>query len=229
MKLIILAAGQGSRLGGGLLPKPLTPLINGKTLLQNQLDTIQRFISLDSVILVIGFGKEMLIEASPDLLYVYNPDFATENTSKSLVRALRKIDDDVIWMNGDVVFHPSVLEKILSCEQTSMIVNRGAVAEEEVKYRTDGKGKIVEVSKEVKEAEGEALGINFVAKKDVRLLCKALEDCKKSDYFEKGLEKCIHHRMEVRSVVINKDLCTEVDFPEDLTQANALYQQWGEI
>lgn len=226
MKVIILAAGQGNRLGHQELPKPLTPLINGKTIIGNQIDLLRHHVSLNDIMLVVGYHKEAIMEAFPDLLYVYNPSYAVENTAKSLLRALVKCKEDVLWLNGDVVFHHSVLAAILAFPQTSMVVDQGPVGEEEVKYRQDADGMIETVSKLVVDPQGEALGINYCSVRNLTSFRYALESCKNSDYFEQGLELCIEQGMKIKSVCVDRDLCTEVDFPEDLARANTLLTSW---
>jgi choline kinase len=227
MKVVILAAGKGSRLGQGDLPKPLTPLITGKSILENQLKNLQTCLSLHDILIVVGYHKEQILHQFPDLLYIYNPDFESENTSKSLLRALRKCNDDVLWMNGDVVFHPTVLQAILKKRETSMVVNTGSVGEEEVKYRQNPQGIILEVSKQVNNAQGEALGINYITKEDLPKLVRELEHCAPQDYFEKGIEACIEHGMIVKSIPVDHHHCTEIDFPEDLEKANAMILSWS--
>src|SRR3712207_8839046 len=44
---------------------------------------------------------------------VYNPHYATTNTAKSLLRALRKFDDDVMWINGDLYFEEPAARLLL--------------------------------------------------------------------------------------------------------------------
>lgn len=227
MKVVILAAGKGSRLGTHAAPKPLTELVSGQSILEHQLEGLSLCTSLNNVMVVVGYHKEEIMERFPDLLYVYSPNFAKENTSKSLLRALEKCDEDVLWLNGDVVFHPSVLKLMLEQPRTAMMVNKGIVGEEEVKYRQDEKGRVLEVSKHVKHPEGEALGINYVAHQDLALLRSQLENCEASDYFEKAIERCIEEGMVVWSVVVEHALCTEIDFPEDLERANAMLRSWG--
>jgi choline kinase len=225
MKVVILAAGKGSRLGQGSLPKPLTVLSTGKSILELQLENISPFISRNNEIVIVGYHKEDIMEKFPDLLYVYNPDFAIENTSKSLLRALKKCDEDVLWMNGDVVFHPKVIKALLKHPRTSMVVNIGRVGKEEVKYRQKD-GKILEVSKKVEQPQGEALGINYVLQQDLDQFRQQLERCQSGDYFEKAIEACIQTGMDIWSVPVDADLCTEVDFPEDLERANAMIKSW---
>lgn len=229
MRVVILAAGMGSRLGFQDLPKPLSPLANGQTILSYQLKNLQEYFPLDRIVLVIGYHKEKLMETFPELMYVYNSQYTQENTAKSLLRALRKFDEDILWLNGDVVFHPSVLKQVLDEKRTSMIVNVGQVGEEEVKYRTDGNGRILEVSKQVTEAEGEALGINFISKNDLPLFCEKLTQCSSTDYFEKGIELCIQEQMYFHAIQVDANLCSEIDFPQDLEKANGLLAEWKNV
>ena len=179
--------------------------------------------------MVVGYRKELIMEKLPDLLYLYSPRYAEENTSKSLLRALRKIDEDLLWLNGDVVFHPSILEKLIALKQTCMVVNVGPVGEEEVKYRTDAQGAIVAVSKGVADAQGEALGINFFKRADLVALKEGLERCADLDYFEKGVEWALQQGIKVYSLPVDAGLCTEVDFPEDLDRANCMLKSWKQI
>lgn len=226
MKIVILAAGKGSRLENATLPKPLTPLANGKSILAQQLYNLSLYFSLHQVVVVIGYRKEMIMEQFPDLEYVYNPLFAEENTAKSLLRALKKIEEDVLWLNGDVVFHPATLAALANRECSCMVVNEGRVGEEEVKYKIDPSGAISEVSKTVEGAQGEALGINFFKIQDLNLLRQELEKCLPSDYFEKAIECCIQKGLRVEAAVVGADQCTEIDFPEDLARANQLIKKW---
>lgn len=239
MKVVILAAGKGSRLGNSRLPKPLTPLITGKSILEHQLENLSLYVPLHQVLIVVGYRKEEIMQrfnldsAVEDAKsrfkepqYVYSPLFAEENTSKSLLLALKRCNEDVLWLNGDVVFHSSVLKKVLETPRTSMVVNVGHVGEEEVKYRQNAQGRILEVSKHVKAPQGEALGINYIAQKDLPDLISALEICSPQDYFERAIETCIENGMAVWTVPVDAALCTEIDFPEDLERANDMIQSW---
>lgn len=229
MKIIILAAGKGSRLGKPGWPKPLTELETGQSILGHQLSCIAEYTSLDDVLIVVGFKKEKIMEAFPDLLYLFNPRFVEENTSKSLLRALYKIPagEDVLWINGDVVFHSAALRAVLAESRSCMAVMKGSVGEEEVKYQTDASGKILEVSKQVEKANGEAVGINLFKADDVDVLRYQLKNgCSDTDYFEKGIQCCIDAGMDVFAVEIGRGLCMEIDFAEDLKRADALMKTW---
>lgn len=220
MKIIILAAGIGSRLGKPH-PKTLTMLSNGRSILQHQVKALLRYVDIDDIYVVVGFKKELIMEAFPELTYVYNDYFDTTNTSKSLLRALRKTrQDDVIWLNGDVVFDHVVIGRLMREPRSCMAVNTASVGEEEVKYNLDEEGFIREVSKQVTYAQGEAVGINKINQGDIALLLDKLEECEAQDYFEKGIELAIQQGLKLVPVDISDVICTEIDFEEDLRRVN---------
>ena len=95
---------MGSRLGNPF-PKPLTILKNGKSIMGMQIENITTHYDIDDINVVVGFKKNLIMERFPELTYIYNPFFDRTNTSKSLLRALKKNKDkSVLWFNGDVVF-----------------------------------------------------------------------------------------------------------------------------
>lgn len=226
MKIVILAAGIGSRLGNPF-PKPLTPLNNGKSIMGMQIDNLTEHFHIDDINIVVGFKKDLIMERFPDVTYIYNPFFDRTNTSKSLLKALKKNKDkSVLWLNGDVVFDAQLLEILnpfIKEEQSFVAVNTSKVAEEEVKY-TLRDGFVHELSKTVKNGLGEAVGINFIATKDINAFIKRLEECDDNDYFERGLELAIEKdSLKIKAIDISEYDCMEVDFKEDLENANNLF------
>ena len=93
MKIIILAAGIGSRLGNPF-PKPLTKLNNNKSILQMMTENISYIYDLDMINLVVGFKKDLIMESFPNLTYVYNQYFDQTNTAKSLLKASQKSTEE---------------------------------------------------------------------------------------------------------------------------------------
>ncbi|MEA3317768.1 MAG: phosphocholine cytidylyltransferase family protein [Bacteroidota bacterium] len=227
MKIVILAAGIGSRLGNPF-PKPLTPLKSGKSIMQQQIDNISNYFSFDDINTVVGFKKDLIMESFPDVSYIYNQDFDQTNTSKSLLKALKKyVGDSVLWLNGDVVFDKkifNILTPYINKDKSFVSVNNEEVGEEEVKYTLSDNGFIKEISKQVKNGLGEAVGINFISSKDINFLIKRLEECDNNDYFEKGIEQAIQiDNIKISAVDISKYKCMEVDFLEDLENVNKLF------
>jgi len=225
MKIVILAAGIGSRLGNPF-PKPLTPLKDGNSIMQRQLKNITKYFDINDVTTVVGFKKNLIMERFPEVNYVYNPFFDRTNTSKSLLQALKKHrGKSVLWFNGDVVFDEKLLSLLIDDidKNNSFIsVNTQSVAEEEVKY-TLKDGYVDALSKEVVNGLGEAVGINFISSKDLDSFINQLEKCDVNDYFERGLEMAIaEDDLKLKVIDISAYNCIEVDFKEDLENANEI-------
>ena len=225
MKIIILAAGIGSRLGNPF-PKPLTPLKDGNSIMQRQLKNITKYFDINDVTTVVGFKKNLIMERFPEVNYVYNPFFDRTNTSKSLLQALKKHrGKSILWFNGDVVFDEKLLSLLIEDiegNNSFISVNTQSVAEEEVKY-TLKDGYVNELSKQVVNGLGEAVGINFISSNDLDTFINQLEKCDDNDYFERGLEMAIaQDDLKLKVIDISAYNCIEVDFKEDLQNANEI-------
>ncbi len=229
MKIVILAAGLGSRLREGVTdkPKPLTMLRSGVSIMENQVLSISSNFNIHDVFVVVGYKMNLIMEEFPSLSYVYNPDFSSTNTSKSLLTALHKINtDSVLWFNGDVVFDSKLLEdlkEMILADQSFVCVNNSKVADEEIKYTLDSSGNIKELSKTVKGGLGEAVGINFISSQDLELFKGSLADCEDNDYFERGLEFIIDKGAKIKPLDISSHFCMEVDFQGDLAEVNKAF------
>jgi choline kinase len=228
-QVVILAAGLGTRLGRPH-PKPLTRLRSGESIMRRAVNSVRAAYDDAHVTAVIGFKLDLVIEAMPDISFVYNEVYDSTNTSKSLLKALKLSQvGGVLWMNGDVVFDPRVLPMLhehIETGRSFVCVNTESVAEEEVKYTLDDDGYIKELSKSVVDGLGEAVGINFVSAEDKATLLARLDEVDDQDYFERGLELAIaEDGLRVEALDISEYHIVEVDFDEDLTRANAFVSE----
>jgi choline kinase len=191
-----------------------------------QLENVEKVFGREArVTIVVGFKMEMIMEAHPNAAFIYNEVYDQTNTSKSLLKALRASQESgVLWLNGDVVFDPRVLERVQSRmreEKSFVCVNTSATSDEEIKYTVDSNGNINSLSKQVVNALGEAVGINFIGKGEKAAVINHLEECADNDYFERGLELAIEKAgIKLEPVDISDLFAVEVDFQADLERAN---------
>ncbi len=224
-QVIILAAGMGTRLARPL-PKPLTELRDGRSIMKQQMDNLAlAFGDQFRAMIVVGFKLEAIIERFPEATFVYNELYDQTNTSKSLLKALRASNDGgALWLNGDVVFDPEVLNRVLpliEADKSFVVVNTSKVSDEEVKYTLSADGFINQLSKQVVDGLGEAVGINFVSSADKKALIRHLSEVDDQDYFERGIEVGIEaDGLRFQAVDISDLYAVEVDFAEDLDRAN---------
>ena len=93
MKAIIIAAGDGSRLGNLTkdLPKPLVD-VNGKSIIERQISTFKKN-GIDEIIVITGAFKEKF--SISDVTYVYDQKFEEHDILVSLMEARDHIFGDV--------------------------------------------------------------------------------------------------------------------------------------
>jgi choline kinase len=217
MQTIILAAGRGSRLGRDV-PKAVLEIAKNTTILDMQLRNLSTISSIEELVVVVGFRSELITQKYSDLSFVYNDRYDRTNTAASLLLALEKSnEDDILWLNGDVVFDGDILRLIQKNSDHNLIcVKRGCCGAEEIKYSMDQGGTILKISKTVRNGLGEAVGINFIKKQDLPTFIACLTECAPADFFEQAIELAIERGVSFLPVDIGDNFCTEIDFEEDL-------------
>src|SRR5690625_7241419 len=104
---------MGTRLGQPF-PKPLTPLRDGRTIMEQQFENIKKYLPEARIQVVVGFKFEQVIESQPDAVFIYNKDFANTNNSKSLLRSLRaSAPGGMMWLNCEVVFDARHMDRLV--------------------------------------------------------------------------------------------------------------------
>ena len=111
MKALILAAGQGTRLGEISKNKPKC-LINlfGKTLLESQIE-ILKSANINNINIVTGFKSELL--KNYDLKQFHNKDFKSTNMVFSMFKAKDLFVseyEDLIVSYGDIIYEKKKIE-----------------------------------------------------------------------------------------------------------------------
>ena len=214
-KAVILAAGVGSRFNSPK-PKSLSQLNVTTTVLNHQIKCLSSRIGLENIWIVVGYKKNIIQKKFPKLNFVHNPKYLSTNTSKSLLLALEKIDDDVLCLAGDIYFDEEVLDLILSSNHSACIVDKKECGNEEMKYDLSDNGFIRKLSKVLKYPEGEAIGIDLIKKDDLDLFREELKFLDDKDYFSKGLENLIRQKkLKLLPIYIGNLFCMEFDYPHE--------------
>jgi choline kinase len=128
MKGVILVAGQGTRLSPltDHLPKCLV-LINGKPILQYQLESLDR-VGVQDCVIVVGYREQQVKHqfgprfGNVDLTYVSNKHFRDTNNLYSLWVAKKHLVDDIVLLDGDVLLEHHLLEDIVHSPHPNIAV-----------------------------------------------------------------------------------------------------------
>ena len=122
MKAIILAAGRGSRLGKLTEDKPKCMLEFGtETILERQIRILGTCgICEQDIIVVAGYKKEYITERIQATI-ISNDVYQSTDNSYSLSLALQDMDDDVLVLDGDLVFTAESVDCLLKSQGNALL------------------------------------------------------------------------------------------------------------
>lgn len=120
MRIIILAAGLGSRLRPLTNNKPKCLIeIEGEVLLEQQLETIKKC-GLKDIIIVGGFEADQLTRFNVPI--VLNSNFSSSNMVESLFCAEKYIEQETIVSYGDILYAPQTLASLIQATSDITVV-----------------------------------------------------------------------------------------------------------
>lgn len=132
MKVIILAAGQGTRLRPLTDDRPKCMVeVNGRSIIERQLDTMRACgIRDEDIIIICGYCSDVLKSRFEDtgIRFIVNREYNSTNMVCSLMcaRNLMEAEEDIIISYGDIIYGEPVFKKILEAQDDmSVIVDDG--------------------------------------------------------------------------------------------------------
>jgi L-glutamine-phosphate cytidylyltransferase len=170
-RIIILAAGQGSRLRPltDNLPKCMVP-IHGKPLLYWHLNILRR-IGFKNIIVVGGYRLDQI--EFPDITLLENREFGTTNMVATLWLARDYFADGFVLAYGDILYNLDVLSALLvTPHDISVVIDRkwhsywqkrvDNVLDDAESLKVDQQGRIVSIGQKVTDArdiDGQYIGL----------------------------------------------------------------------
>ena len=153
MKAVIFNSGLGHRMGDATKThhKSMSLLKNGETIFHRQIRLLSAEGITDFIITTGPFEEQLKSEAADfphlNFKFVRNPIYDKTNYIYSMYLAREYMDNDTIFLHGDLVFNRKLLHDVLQCSDKSLgTVNFAkALPEKDFKARVQD-GKITEVS-----------------------------------------------------------------------------------
>ncbi|MBL76958.1 MAG: hypothetical protein CL763_08565 [Chloroflexi bacterium] len=111
MKVIILAAGKGTRLGNYTndIPKALVD-VNGTSIIERQLKQFQKN-GITDISIIVGYKKEKF--SLKNVNFIYNDNFENNDLLASLIYAEKEICGEILILFADLLFEEKILEQII--------------------------------------------------------------------------------------------------------------------
>ncbi|MEO5853045.1 MAG: phosphocholine cytidylyltransferase family protein [Nocardioides sp.] len=224
MQAIILAAGQGRRLRDPRgRPKCLRE-VGGLPLVHHQIRALNAF-GVDDVSIVVGYQQQQIRSCVGSAAgYVVNPRYAETNSMYSFLLAGKIIHDDLIVMNSDLFFHPSLVRRLLEPGDDALLYDSGSGQEaEQMKVRVAG-DRLVEMSKVMSSdrVSGENVGILSLSLPTAQQAIRAASTIAARGFERAWLASAINKiapAHPIRCLDVAGAPWVEIDFPEDLERA----------
>ncbi len=124
MKMIVLAAGEGTRLRPYTLDKPKCMVeFNKKPMIDHLLDNCKA-LGLTNVIIVTGYKEDVLKAhlSNQNLTYCSNSNYNVSNMVSSLFCAQNEMTEDIIISYSDIIYKKSVLEELIQSKSDFSVV-----------------------------------------------------------------------------------------------------------
>ena len=247
MKAIVIAAGEGSRMGKLTknIPKPLV-LVNGKSIIERQLSILKQNKILD-VIIVTGSHNEKF--NFKNVVYVNDLDHKKHDTLGSLMTARDYMNDEIIITYADQIFDEKIMESInnfsgdigiaVDLDWEKNYVNRDQHPKSEAENVLINGNEILEIRKNISECKknekiGECLGLMKLSRKGSKMFLDKYSELEISHQgkfhnapsLEKALisdmiQELIDSEINVEPIYVSGKWC-EIDTPQDLEIARKL-------
>ena len=242
---IILAAGKGSRLSKYTknVPKALLPIKYGQMIIERMLHQLQNN-GIQEIVVVVGYKKENSLKIIGEFTKTFkniniriaiNNEYDTTGTLKSLLIGmdeLKKINEDILVVEGDVVCDESIIEKIVKDGANTVLGDSSRILDDEaMKYDLDQSGYIHNMSKNLSndKAVGEAIGVvRFGANELSSFLDLSLKIFENNKYafYEEVINS---EQVKFNVIDVSPHKWTEVDFPSEYKKARQIISDTEKI
>lgn len=247
MKVIIIAAGYGQRMGDMTknMPKGLLK-INEKTILDRQIELFHKK-NIHEIFVITGPYENFGLK---EIQFIKDEEYDKHDVLGSLMAAKDVLNDKVITSYSDIVFDETILKQFLSFEGDIGIPidldweKSYEGRTEHPKSEADNvllkNNKIIKIQKNISKKDenetiGEFLGPVVFSAEGSKIFVEAYEklikshtgkfhdaDSLKKAYLTDMIQELIEQNININPIFINGKWC-EIDTPQDLEKANKLF------
>ena len=244
MRMIILAAGKGTRLRPltDNTPKSLIDLGNGSTMLEQQLKGAIKCEHITEVVIITGYRSEQIeakvtsYRSDIPIQIVYNPFYDVSNNLLSLWTAQHLMqNEDFIITNGDNIYEDSVYE-ILNDECAKedgirvCIDFKDEFDDDDMKVRFNEDGSTALISKKIakENIDAESVGLTIIKGEKYRKLFRnkvlnlVRQEVYKNKFWLEIFNSLAADGVSIKHFEVGPDDWQEVDFHPDIEDLKEL-------
>lgn len=243
MRVIILGAGQGSRLAPltDHMPKALLE-ISGRSLVARQVDAFVAA-GADEIFFVSGFMPDAVDAAlavlkaeHPDIMIqaIHNPFFQVADNTGSCWVARHVMDRDFMLVNGDNLIRADIIERVLASPAEAITLSvdvKDIYDDDDMKVILEG-DRLKEIGKHLPldHSDGESIGLLYFRNEGPRIFREALESALREESALKEWYLAVIGRISKNLPVkvcsiAGLEWC-ELDYRADYMRACEIAEKW---
>lgn len=225
MKVIIMAAGRGTRISRHIHGKPKCCVeFEGEPLIHRTLRLLTEM-NIGEIAIVTGYQSGEVLKAMGNFQVAkfYNPFFDVTNSIAScwFARDFLSTPDDVLFMNGDLFVEKELIRSII--DETNLplfLADSSRIEEADYRFKWEN-GILQKYGKELsnEETTGEYVGIGKIDKKFILKFNAKMEEMINSQQSDKWWEDILYSFIGTGTDVYVKDIkgifWAELDYIED--------------
>lgn len=235
MRIILMAAGVGSRISRFINQPKSTLPVNGKPLIAETVDMLLE--KGAKVAVITGFMNEYVEKAleGRDVKFYRNPFFRETNSMGSLwfARDFITDDEDLILANADVYWGEGIYDALMGCrDEISMLADESRVDTGDYFFKVEN-GCITKYGKELTRAERttEYVGMAKISKNRTMGFKAHLEHMVENEQYDLWWENvlyqyCVEEPIHITDV--SDHFWAEIDYIEDYKRINK-YLETGDV
>lgn len=235
MKYILLVAGRGTRLHPLTidLPKSLFCLDKETTVIERMISSIKLWDKHAEIIVVTGFMHSKIEEivSKFDVTTIFNPFYGVTNSIASLWFAREYLSGNTVIINGDIVLSESIVKDILCVQpnEDMVLIDTSIKINGDYNVRTNH-SRVVVMSKELEEYDGEYAGITRLTVRGSELLRNKVDEMVSRGQYDQWYENALVQMIfsddfSLGYLDIAKHEWTEVDSVNDLLYAKKIHDE----
>ncbi|MFN2586738.1 MAG: NTP transferase domain-containing protein [Actinomycetota bacterium] len=231
MRAVVLAAGRGVRMGGGLLPKTLLPMGDEEPLLAYVLRGLHAA-GIEELMIVTGHGRSHVEEyvdqhwRGDKPAFVFNARYASWGNFHSVRVALDQSPGmEVLVVNSDVVVAPDVYARALAADGDLVLAvqKRMRLDAEDMRVQLDGRA-VRAIGKGIPMglSHGEFAGVSLLRPDAARAYLHAATDTEwrgVTQVYYEDLYAATISIVRVTAVLVREGEYAEVDEPSNVPDA----------
>ena len=207
MKVLLMAAGKGTRISRYIEGKPKCTIDIGDTaLIEYTINELQKY-GVNELGMVLGYHSNEIKEllAKYNIKYYYNYFYDVTNSIASAWFAKDFIDDDIILMNADVYLEEDLIQEVFK-EKKSPVLFSDSSRKEEADYKFYYEdGQLIKYGKELtgSDISGEYVGVAKLDREFIPLFLERLQKLIEAEKHHMWWEDVLYSYVGEEKIYIN--------------------------